>query len=333
MSSVPTSRPLPSEFAHPALQELLRLGATRGSVEAAAVRTACEEAQVPMPRMKAVLRALDDAGITIDVPAGPAAKRAVAATTSRSSASTAATEEKPARKPKPAAKPAAKAAATPAAGDDAPARPAAAKTAAKPKGAKTAEPAADGVVDADAVDLPEDAEDIAVDPEEIVDVEVDLDIEEVVAEPDVEVVEGAEVPEAAEVVDGAEVAEPAAAEVKEEEDAFVLSDDDDDAPAQQVATAGATADPVKDYLKQIGKVAAAQRRAGGRARQAHRGRPVRRGEARHAPAKLDPRLRARAASGSPRTAGGPRTTCSRPTCAWWSRWPSATPAAACSSWT
>ena len=43
--------------------------------------------------------------------------------------------------------------------------------------------------------------------------------------------------------------------------------------------AGATADPVKDYLKQIGKVAAAQRRAGGRARQAHRGRPVRRGEA------------------------------------------------------
>ncbi|MFG2681709.1 RNA polymerase sigma factor [Streptomyces sp. NPDC048392] len=36
---------------------------------------------------------------------------------------------------------------------------------------------------------------------------------------------------------------------------FVLSDDDeDDAPAQQVAAAGATADPVKDYLKQIGKV-------------------------------------------------------------------------------
>ena len=41
-----------------------------------------------------------------------------------------------------------------------------------------------------------------------------------------------------------------------EETAFVFSDsDDDDAPAQQVVTAGATADPVKDYLKQIGKVA------------------------------------------------------------------------------
>ncbi len=42
----------------------------------------------------------------------------------------------------------------------------------------------------------------------------------------------------------------------EETEAFVIADDDEeDAPAQQVATAGATADPVKDYLKQIGKVA------------------------------------------------------------------------------
>ena len=41
-----------------------------------------------------------------------------------------------------------------------------------------------------------------------------------------------------------------------EDSGFVYSDaDDDDAPAQQVVTAGATADPVKDYLKQIGKVA------------------------------------------------------------------------------
>ncbi|GAA5012399.1 hypothetical protein GCM10025734_57910 [Kitasatospora paranensis] len=42
---------------------------------------------------------------------------------------------------------------------------------------------------------------------------------------------------------------------EESDQGFVLSDDDeDDAPAQQVAVAGATADPVKDYLKQIGKV-------------------------------------------------------------------------------
>ena len=36
---------------------------------------------------------------------------------------------------------------------------------------------------------------------------------------------------------------------------FVVDDSEDDAPVQQVVVAGATADPVKDYLKQIGKVA------------------------------------------------------------------------------
>ena len=41
-----------------------------------------------------------------------------------------------------------------------------------------------------------------------------------------------------------------------DEEIFVFGDDDDDddLPAAQVAIAGATADPVKDYLKQIGKV-------------------------------------------------------------------------------
>ena len=41
---------------------------------------------------------------------------------------------------------------------------------------------------------------------------------------------------------------------------LVLGDDDDeDLPAAQAAVAGATVDPVKDYLTQIGKVPAAQR--------------------------------------------------------------------------
>ena len=41
-----------------------------------------------------------------------------------------------------------------------------------------------------------------------------------------------------------------------EENSFVLKDsEEDDAPAQTVLTAGATADPVKDYLKLIGRVA------------------------------------------------------------------------------
>ncbi|MUL42984.1 RNA polymerase sigma factor [Streptomonospora sp. PA3] len=50
------------------------------------------------------------------------------------------------------------------------------------------------------------------------------------------------------------IPEKAAANTSEDE-AFVLYDDDDDAPAAQVVAAGATADPVKDYLKQIGNVA------------------------------------------------------------------------------
>jgi RNA polymerase primary sigma factor len=68
------------------------------------------------------------------------------------------------------------------------------------------------------------------------------------------------------IADGAAVAQPADADADPPEpteppedeavEGFVISEDDDeDAPAQQVATAGATADPVKDYLKQIGKVA------------------------------------------------------------------------------
>ncbi|MER7728228.1 RNA polymerase sigma factor [Streptomyces sp. NPDC096323] len=64
-----------------------------------------------------------------------------------------------------------------------------------------------------------------------------------------------------EMLDGDDAVEEVKAAKGEEEEGegenkgFVLSDDDeDDAPAQQVAVAGATADPVKDYLKQIGKV-------------------------------------------------------------------------------
>ena len=48
---------------------------------------------------------------------------------------------------------------------------------------------------------------------------------------------------------------PKAAGEESQDEPFVFGDDDEDLPAAQVAAAGATADPVKDYLKQIGKVA------------------------------------------------------------------------------
>ncbi len=53
---------------------------------------------------------------------------------------------------------------------------------------------------------------------------------------------------------GTRVGEPSPNGAGESEEIVVLGDDDDDLPAAKVLVAGATADPVKDYLKQIGKV-------------------------------------------------------------------------------
>ncbi|MET3772556.1 RNA polymerase sigma factor [Pseudarthrobacter sp. NPDC089323] len=81
-----------------------------------------------------------------------------------------------------------------------------------------------------------------VDPDEAEDVE---DLDDIILEG----------PEAVEEADADADADPAKA-VAGSGKGFVYSDaDDDDAPVQQVMSAGATADPVKDYLKQIGKVA------------------------------------------------------------------------------
>jgi RNA polymerase primary sigma factor len=87
------------------------------------------------------------------------------------------------------------------------------------------EPAADADASSDAADPAEDAGD-----------------EQATAE-------GATVPAAA-----AGDQAPKAAGEDSEDEAFVYGDDDEDLPAAQVAVAGATSDPVKDYLKQIGKV-------------------------------------------------------------------------------
>jgi RNA polymerase primary sigma factor len=54
-------------------------------------------------------------------------------------------------------------------------------------------------------------------------------------------------------VEGVSRPAPTAGEEGDDE-TFVYGDDDEDLPAAQVAVAGATSDPVKDYLKQIGKV-------------------------------------------------------------------------------
>ena len=92
-----------------------------------------------------------------------------------------------------------------------------------------------------------DGEDFELDDEED-DVEV-LDPEQLLTNEEVDTIE-AEIPEAA--VEAEEEEE----EIVVPEGALIISHkDDDDIPVQTTSITGATADPVKDYLKQIGKVA------------------------------------------------------------------------------
>jgi RNA polymerase primary sigma factor len=103
-----------------------------------------------------------------------------------------------------------------------------------------------------------------VDLEDLEDLEV-LGAEDLIADaPDTELAEAeladdqeTDEPSKAVVVagpEGAPAPEGKAASEGGDDETFVFGDDDDDLPAAQVAVAGATADPVKDYLKQIGKV-------------------------------------------------------------------------------
>ncbi len=106
----------------------------------------------------------------------------------------------------------------------------------------------------DISDVPEVADDLAVDAvdaggPEVPDGPEDLE-DPGTGQPSAEADAGTEGPGGA----GARVAKPSPEAGGEDEEIFVFSDDDDDLPAAQVAVAGATADPVKDYLKQIGKV-------------------------------------------------------------------------------
>jgi RNA polymerase primary sigma factor len=124
----------------------------------------------------------------------------------------------------------------------------------------------------DGVDL-DDLGDLAEVDVDVVDVEVDVELEEDedgadAAAEDLDVAAAGGAPPAAATpapggpgeepvaVAGGEAAEQAGRPRpgEGEDEAFVYGDDDDDLPAAQVASAGATADPVKDYLKQIGKV-------------------------------------------------------------------------------
>jgi RNA polymerase primary sigma factor len=305
---------LPSEFSDPAIQQLMSAGSVR-ALSGDEIRDAFESSHLTAPRQKAVLRALEDAGVEVQV-TGPTTRAVAAAsartTTTARTTKTAARPAAPAKTAKAAApatapgtaktgtsKTVGKTAATQPAGGATPTNGAAVKKTVAKKAGAGASPTAAA---ADAAAAPArtatkggvkgavkktaaktatagrggkagagDGDGTA--PEELEDVEVELTDEDAV------VVEAADIEVAADVAGAAVAVEDADAELEEDgeededgnattrrpvaaaeeesEDAgFVIRDDDEeDAPAQQVVTAGATADPVKDYLKQIGKVA------------------------------------------------------------------------------
>ncbi|WP_083959050.1 RNA polymerase sigma factor [Herbidospora mongoliensis] len=262
MSPASSTRSKPSELNEPVIQQLLERGRSQGFLEAEDVRRAVEEADIPVPQVAGILRSLSKEGIIVRLTAEdsagpkkakpPAKSRAKAAPVKKTSTKAAAAKESqpetvtavvtdPA--PAPAAKkPAAKKAAT-TAKPTAPAK----KTA---PGAKAGEASANGPVAGKAEPK---AKGESADDDDIEDVEIeDFDIEDIEeVEVEVEVEAEGEADSEEETTDEPKVAEVVA---KVEEEVLILTDDDDDAPVAQVAAAGATADPVKDYLKQIGKV-------------------------------------------------------------------------------
>ncbi|CAL9288565.1 RNA polymerase sigma factor [Streptomyces sp. SudanB66_2053] len=222
--SASTSRTLPPEIAESvSVMALIERGKAEGQIAGDDVRRAFEADQIPATQWKNVLRSLnqilEEEGVTLMVSAAEPkrTRKSVAAKTPAKRTATKTVAAKTAT-PRKATAAASAAPATDAAAEEeaAPVKKAAAKktTAKKAAVKKTT---AKKTATKKATAKKDDAEPA-----------------------DEEVLEDTKV---ADEPEGAESA------------GFVLSDEDeDDAPAQQVAAAGATADPVKDYLKQIGKV-------------------------------------------------------------------------------
>ncbi len=263
------SKQQPEALQEPVIQQLIERGRSQGYLEPEDVRRAFEEAEIPMSQAQAVLRTLTKEGVTLIVGAAESAPprrkstRRKTTTASRAAAQTgttrtkraAAAQEKPetvtaavgsedaeeakAAPKKRTTKAAAKSKTTTAK------RSTAKKTTTKSTAKKTTKAAAKKTADPalepgeDALEL--EATDLIEDDFE----DTGADLELVDDTDDAEVVEAAPAKSRRSLPEKADSAE---------DESFVLYDDDDDAPAAQVVAAGATADPVKDYLKQIGKV-------------------------------------------------------------------------------
>lgn len=225
--SASTSRTLPPEIAESvSVMALIERGKADGQIAGDDVRRAFEADQIPATQWKNVLRSLnqilEEEGVTLMVsaaePKRPRKSVAAKSPAKRTATKTVAAKTVTAKQATATAAP--EASAVDVAAEDAPAKKVAAKktTAKKAVAKKTVAKKATAKKSASKQD------------DEILD-------DEATEETPAKGKPGEDAPE------------------EEGAKGFVLSDEDeDDAPAQQVAAAGATADPVKDYLKQIGKV-------------------------------------------------------------------------------
>ncbi|MGW6860830.1 RNA polymerase sigma factor [Streptomyces xanthophaeus] len=241
--SASTSRTLPPEIADSeSVMALIERGKAEGQIAGDDVRRAFEADQIPATQWKNVLRSLnqilEEEGVTLMVSAAESPKRTTrksvaAKSPAKRTATKTVTAKTTAAQPATTSTPAAE---VPAAGtadaeavdalaDEAGTEPAAKKTAAKKTAAKKAAPARKTAAKKTAAKKTASKKDADEGDDESSD-------------------------------EGPEAAKSESDEEEEggENKGFVISDDEDDAPAQQVVVAGATADPVKDYLKQIGKV-------------------------------------------------------------------------------
>ncbi|TQL69139.1 RNA polymerase RpoD-like sigma 70 subunit [Nocardioides albertanoniae] len=228
------ARKIPAEvLAHPAVKALIDQAKPTGRVSPDQVREASENAAVEPRHLKALLGHLSTLGISVDLGTAGAGRAAAATTSTRKTT----TAKAPAKKA--AAKKAAAAAEKPA---KAPAAKKADEAPAEPK---------------KATEIDEDGEEIVLE---------DVEVEEIVVEDAEEVAAAVQIgPDGKKVlpdISDEQFEKDVAADptIKEDEkeaskQSFVVSTSDDtDEPEQTVMVAGATADPVKDYLKQIGKV-------------------------------------------------------------------------------
>ncbi|MFD3959289.1 MULTISPECIES: RNA polymerase sigma factor [Streptomyces] len=229
--SASTSRTLPPEIAESeSVMALIERGKADGQIAGDDVRRAFEADQIPPTQWKNVLRSLnqilEEEGVTLMVSAAESPKRARKSVAAKSPVKRTATKTVAAKTTVTrtvAATAAPEATSAEAAADDAVAAAPAKKAAAKKTAAKKTAVKKTAAKKTAAKKSGKQDDEL-------------LDGDEAVEE--VKAGKGGEEEEA-----------------EGENKGFVLSDDDeDDAPAQQVAVAGATADPVKDYLKQIGKV-------------------------------------------------------------------------------